>query len=791
MKATATGFRNFLVCTAAVVAGLLATPIHATTFVALDQEQLADISDAAVLGTVVAIQSGRSADTGAIQTDIDVAVEEVLFGEIDEAVVVIREAGGRVDGEEEWNYGAPSFHRGERIMVFLSATGDGTFRTTAMALGKFRVETDEYGAAELVRELGEGVQLLDSTGTLTVDPDAEVMPMSDTLRDRRRESRNGRRDRESLVPVALEAVEDMEEYTFLGSSPARWFESDSGEPVLFRVDPTGDPGPLLGPAQSVAAIYDAFDAWSGVSGSSFRITEEAPLPEPLPFAGCTGGNRIVFNDPFNEISDPSGCGGVLAVGGFCTSAETGVVNGTSFRRIRVGKVTFNNGWSSCFDWNRCNLSEVATHEIGHAIGLGHSPETNAIMRASAYFNGRCSKLGSDDEDAMRFMYPALAVSATNTPTRTPTRTFTSSPTRTSTKTPTNVPSNPTATPTPTLTFTQTPTPTPTTNSNTPSTGGSNHRLGGLVYYHMNGGPVPGVEVRMNGSESRSMMTGADGGFDFEDVPHGAGVALDGAKQGDVGNAISSLDAAYVLQAVVGYRQLSPLQRLSCDVTGDGSISPLDATRVLQYALGGIKTFPVATRCGSPWLLVPSSSQTDMAVAPEITPGDCTTGGYQMSEMADDMTDLMFEAVLFGDCNGGWRASAQAQLASENDVRRSRVRVGRPKVKGTSAIVPVYVRASQPYMSLDLDLRYDAAMLSPAGAEGRRVSDSAIVAHRVVEPGLVRLAFASPDLVTRRQGVLLFVKFDVIGSKSSAGIVRPVEARVDEANVTMLPNRSRR
>jgi hypothetical protein len=65
------------------------------------------------------------------------------------------------------------------------------------------------------------------------------------------------------------------------------------------------------------------------------------------------------------------------------------VNGASFRRIRVGEVTFNSSWSRCAGWNRCNLSEVATHEIGHTLGFSTRP-TSQPRCASAHFDGRCA-----------------------------------------------------------------------------------------------------------------------------------------------------------------------------------------------------------------------------------------------------------------------------------------------------------------------------------------------------------------------------------------------------------------
>ena len=113
----------------------------------------------------------------------------------------------------------------------------------------------------------------------------------------------------------------------------------------FLIDATGDVG--LGAddlARGDQRRLRARGPTSPTLGPRARSTA-ALLPQPITFAGCAGGNRIVFNDPFNEITDPVGCSGVLAIGGFCASSETRTVNGTSFRRIRVGKITFNNGWS--------------------------------------------------------------------------------------------------------------------------------------------------------------------------------------------------------------------------------------------------------------------------------------------------------------------------------------------------------------------------------------------------------------------------------------------------------------
>ena len=383
---------------------LMSTPAFSTTMVMMSDEALTLSSDAVVAGTVTDIRTARSAR--GMNTYITISVDETLKGYLGSTDITIRELGGALGDDVQGLFGSASYEVGESVIAFLRQNGDGTLSTNQMALGKFTIARDADTGEEIaVRHIDDVVMMLGQAMLQSHDPDSSrsAEGFKAHLRDV---------VRQQPVPMFRSplAISPMQsEEMALGTEVAafklfnnmRWFDPDDCKPVRIFIDRTGDA--KIGATDSIAAVQAAMKAWTDVPTASI-VLESAGLSDPSG-SFCDGTSKIVFNDPSSSVSDPNGCGGVLAVGGYCGGAGAKTVNGVLFHQIVEGDIVFNNGWGACSFWNKTNLAEVATHELGHTIGLAHSEDSTATMYAYAHFDGRGASLKQDDIAGVSFIYP--------------------------------------------------------------------------------------------------------------------------------------------------------------------------------------------------------------------------------------------------------------------------------------------------------------------------------------------------------------------------------------------------
>jgi hypothetical protein len=379
-----------------------------------------------------------------------------------------------------------------------------------------------------------------------------------------------------------------------------------------------------------------------------------------------------------------------------------------------------------------------------------------------------------------------ARTSTNTPTRTPTPTNTATPIPTATWTPTST-RTPSSTPSPTWTLpatatrTWTPTATFTKTAIPTSTPTINVSVAGKVLYHGSNWPVSATTVLLapagtgGGGAAATMQTQTDvsGQFTLNGINSGDWQVAP-QKAGDVGQAISSVDAVGALQAAVGDRVLDAEQQLACDVNGDLRVNAVDAFLILEFKVGLISKFPVALNCASDWAFtpVPDTVSNQQLTTPAPAPGSCVGGAIGYLPLASNASNQNFSAVLFGDCTGNWQPSVGALARDVSGQSSSPFRLGKAQRRGRHLRLPLLVQSGS-FRGLDVEIGYDAAHLSAPHVRLAGSARKALMAVNDRVPGNLRLALASSQPINAGRTVVL--EFDRHGDRATTPAVRIMQA----------------
>lgn len=207
----------------------------------------------------------------------------------------------------------------------------------------------------------------------------------------------------------------------------------AGGSTTWGYDATGKPGGLSGDAQAMA---NGANAWNGI-GANWMFAGGGGSTAGTGACQGSGGR-----DGQNTVGWGAQSGSTLAVTCTWYSGSTAVEFDMEFDP----------------DWNwttgssiTVDLESVATHEFGHALGLGHSSFSSAVMYASYSVGTNKRTPTQDDIDGVIAKYGAAGGSS---PTNTP------QPTNTPTQVPPTATATPTKTPTPAPGATSTPPPPP-------------------------------------------------------------------------------------------------------------------------------------------------------------------------------------------------------------------------------------------------------------------------------------------------------------------------------------------
>jgi hypothetical protein len=392
---------------------LAAVPARAATLkVRTDAQEIA-AADRIVRGRVEAVRTERRAGSGAIETVARVRVVDDYTGG-SESVIEIRELGGTVGETTLQVPGAAQFLVGDDIVALVERKAGG-WRPSAMSRSVYGVR-ESLGGLELVRQVTEEPVAGPQRRSL-----ASFAAAVRTVRGR------GpiRLSAPEAVPGASAAVggstPTVETFKLLGNM--RWHEADSGQAVLWYRN-TLTPSPLDS-GNSETEITQALSGWTNPAGASItlayggtRLVDAASIlscgSAPVP-----GGGLITYEDPADDITTS----GVIAIGGACSSGVTRIVNGTTFYKITYGFVIFTTKAEMPSLGQPLFLARVIEHEVGHAIGLGHTQSDGTVTSATSniMYPSCCQSvtpvppaIGPDDLAGLQFIYPVDGAGGTCT-----------------------------------------------------------------------------------------------------------------------------------------------------------------------------------------------------------------------------------------------------------------------------------------------------------------------------------------------------------------------------------------
>ncbi len=386
----------------------------ATTFILPRDESLVRQATLVVRGELLAVEAAPGATLPAL--DLLVEIEQVLKGFPPGSAIVVRVPGAvRDDGIGLKIWGMPDFQPGSEVLFFLEPRNDGTFALTQLMLGAFRIES--WGSREIaIREL-DGAREVPAKGRPRAqDGPRDLEAFSSWIRDQAQgeASDNAYFLPEEEGPLATAKFQLNLTSTAPpplgcganGGNPLRWFDFDDEGEVIWWAHEDGQDG-LRGDGE--IQVQRALSAWSGDPATTLNMTYGGLTDASRGFLGPDGTNTILFNDPNGTLAGSFPNEGLLAIGGPWFLCDLEEYEGRSYHRILEADIVTQDGLAGFFSLTpdaRRAAEELFAHELGHALGLGHSENPDALMNALIHADLRGAAPAEDDFQAVLEVYGA-------------------------------------------------------------------------------------------------------------------------------------------------------------------------------------------------------------------------------------------------------------------------------------------------------------------------------------------------------------------------------------------------
>jgi hypothetical protein len=289
-------------------------------------------------------------------------------------------------------------------------------------------------------------------------------------------------------------------------------------------------------------------------------------------------------------------------------------------------------------------------------------------------------------------------------------------------------------------------------------------VSGKTSYYSSGQPVPGTLLTLKGTnfytgeeEIFTAETFADGTYVIQNAVRGE-YTLTPSRTDNPGTAgLSAEDSSKIAGFALRRDTLTPEEILLADVTGNGTVSGTDASRLGRY-VGGL--IPAMNYTREYWRFEPASAAVSLDA---------------------DAENQDFAVTRIGDMSGNWTPGAK---------RSSRYAAHVTKITaepGATLSVPLIFSEPAEIRGVDIAAEFDASVLTPGEitlAGGILEYGQYELIVNTNEEGRIRIVlFAAPEYAFTGTGTFLTLNFDITGSYGSGTLLTLTQFDCNEIPVS--------
>ncbi|CAN2045008.1 hypothetical protein GMMP13_1670001 [Candidatus Magnetomoraceae bacterium gMMP-13] len=304
-----------------------------------------------------------------------------------------------------------------------------------------------------------------------------------------------------------------------------------------------------------------------------------------------------------------------------------------------------------------------------------------------------------------------------------------------------------------------------------------YMISGRVSYFHNSKIVDNVKLNLEGTTPYSTTTNEQGYYTFTDVAPGS-YTLRPSKNDDLGG-LSATDSSRISRHSVDLYNFNCYQKITADVSENGTISATDSSRVSRYSINLISNLNSSSKH---WRFTPAIANCDGW--PPIN----YQNHIEYSSLNSNQENQDFLAIRLGDVTGNWvpDTGARSQRLPRSDIL--------PECKLTASgtfQIPIALTGTSQYTpieGLDITVNFDkdkleanSATLSGGILENKNYSLNSSINN---DNGLIGLAIsANGDLITSG-GKIAFIEFNFKVSEPINTKVSFTQFDLNESEVTL-------